>query len=975
MNWSLTPRRSRAAAKPPRRRRRTAAVAAVTTLAVGGLSIIAATLPAYSEPVAATPEVDMVDAQATPETRALFAYLRDIDEQGVLFGHQEDLYFGESFPEQDGTSSDVLTATGDHPAVIGFDTLETAGMPLAEREANAHRLADNIRQAHDVGAIATMTVHLENLATGGDFYDTSGDPLRAVLPGGAHHDKLTAYLDRFATTATNAVDAEGDPIPIIFRPWHENAGSWFWWGAAFGTPGEYSELFRFTVEYLRDVKDVHNLLYAFSPGGGFGGDAEQYLRTYPGDEFVDVLGIDNYDDSGASATFLNGIVADLGMLGDLAEQRGKISAFTEFGISGGVRPDGENASATWYTDVLEAIKADPSASRTAYMLTWANYGGESTPYTPVEGEMLPDFLAYHADPYTYFADDLEGVYDAETVPVASSTAHLASPADGARVEQGPVTLRASVTGYDAQRVTVAIAPAAGGDATEIELSPPGEGELWWTGTWEVPAAELDNSTRPLTLHVHTADGVHSVNSTVVLGPEPELPPGVVDDFEHYSDSAALRTNWVPNNANTLDLVRSADGGTVGGGEAALRMAYSFATQTYTGVGRRIEGDWSSFWDFEAWIDPDASGNKLVLQLVADGIAFEAYPSLEGDDPYLAVIPFADWRPAPWDTANADRRLDPAALASVTQFSVFINAVDGGAVEGAVAVDELQAVPGTPPPTVYTDVPRDHPDHAAIEWLHDEVIDFGDRTGRFLPNRPVSHRQLGAALEAYRPGSTLDFKVQSAPTTRSEAAEALWRLAGQPEPAAPPAFDDVDPAGSAADAIAWTVANGVIDPAEQSRFGAHLPVTRAELARWLYRFDALPGQEPPATLFDFNDGAQGWFTDGGTLEAADGRIAVDLAAGGWASVFGGWDFTERTALLIDLPATTGADVKAALQLGPSWTWCETAVTRAEGPQTGDEALVLDLTSLSTECRALLGEVRGINLHLDAGHHEIDAVRIR
>lgn len=67
---------------------------------------------------------------------------------------------------------------------------------------------------------------MENLATGGDFYDTSGDALRVVLPGGAQHDALRAYLDRTAVTAHAAVAADGTAIPIVFRPWHENAGSW-----------------------------------------------------------------------------------------------------------------------------------------------------------------------------------------------------------------------------------------------------------------------------------------------------------------------------------------------------------------------------------------------------------------------------------------------------------------------------------------------------------------------------------------------------------------------------------------------------------------------------------------------------------------------------------------------------------------------------------------------------------------------------
>ncbi|MFK4837432.1 glycosyl hydrolase [Microbacterium sp. ZW T2_14] len=956
------------------RRLTAAAVAAAAAVTLWAPATAASAMVGGEGVTAAAPaSVDMVDADATPETRSLFAYLRDLDDQGVLFGHQEDLYFGSSFEEQDGWSSDVLSATGDHPAVIGFDTLETAGMSQAERDEKALLLAGNIRQAHDVGAISTMTVHLENLATGGDFYDTTGDPLRSVLPGGAHHEQLRAYLDRFAVTARNAVDADGAAIPIIFRPWHENGGSWFWWGAAFGTPGEYAELFRFTVEYLRDVKDVHNLLYAFSPGGGFGGDAATYLRTYPGDDFVDVLGYDTYDDTGASQGFLDGLTADLAMLGDLAEQRGKISAFTEFGISGGVRPDGENSNVNWYTDVLDAIGSNPSAARTAYMLTWANYGGDSAAYTPVTGEMLPDFQAYHADPATLFADDLPEAWDGDTSAVRSGVAHLASPADGARVVAGPIALRASVTGYDVDRVTVTIDGASAGG--EIELVAPAEGDMWWTGTWDAPQQDFDNTTRLLTLHVYSGGSeATSVDSHVVLGPEPSLAPGVVDDFENYADSAALSRSWVPQNVNHVELVHAADGAAVGDGAAAMRIGYSFASQTYTGIGRRIQGDWSGFSDFQAWIDPDGSGNKLVLQVVADGVAFEAYPSLTLDDPYLATIPFADWRPAPWDTANAERRLDPETLRNVTQFSVFINAADGGATDGGIVIDGLRAVAGDPPAPVYPDVPRTHADYDAVQWLHDSVIDLAGGNGRFLPNRKLGRIELAEVLAAYRPDAQSPGPAPSGIATRADVAGALWHLAG--EPAAPDGvgFDDVDSSDPEAVAVAWVTSAGVIDPIADDRFAPSRPVSRIELARWLFRFDAVRGIEPPTVLFDFEDGAQGWQTNGaGTVSAVDGRLLLDLPSADWSGSFGGWDLEGKTALRIELTSTTGTQIRTALQLGPGWTWCEAAaVGPVEGSHTGVDAVVIDLTTLSDACRGLLGEVRGINLSLDPGHHEIESI---
>lgn len=98
-------------------------------------------------------------------------------------------------------------------------------------------------------------------------------------------------------------------------------------------------------------------------------------------------------------------------------------------------------------------------------------------------------------------------------------------------------------------------------------------------------------------------------SAVVLGPEPVFPPGVMDDFEGYGDDTALRAEYVQYNANTITLERAAVGGSVGSGDNAMRLAYDFANQSYTGVGRQVGADRSGNWDFSLWVDPDASGNR------------------------------------------------------------------------------------------------------------------------------------------------------------------------------------------------------------------------------------------------------------------------------------------------------------------------------------------------------------------------------
>src|SRR5665647_2674154 len=243
-------------------------IASLSAAAVIGALFIPAAA-ATSTPTVATAlpagQVRVVDPDVTPATASLFNYLQDVRGKATLFGHQHTTSFGVTIGTADGTTSDVKNGVGDFPAIFGWDTLilqgdERPGQAANTTDQNIAAFADYIQKADTIGGISTISAHMENFVTGGSFYDT-------------------------------------------------------------------------TVESLRAVKGVHNFLYAFSPGGGFGGNADTYLRTYPGDAYIDILGYDSYDNGQAGAAWLNGMVTDLGMIADLADARDKVSAFTEFGVS------------------------------------------------------------------------------------------------------------------------------------------------------------------------------------------------------------------------------------------------------------------------------------------------------------------------------------------------------------------------------------------------------------------------------------------------------------------------------------------------------------------------------------------------------------------------------------------------------------------------------------------------------------------
>lgn len=395
--------------------------------AVGSLAL--ACIALLLSACGAAPDVDLVDPQATDETKALFANLQRISDEAVLFGHQDDLAYGVEWWAEPG-GSDVKAVAGSYPAVYGWDVGDLGhGAAVNLDSVRFDQMRDWIRGGYERGGVITISWHMDNPVNDSSSWNTTR-AVAKILPDSSHHDAYVEKLDRFAEFA-HSLDAGfwrwlgfGHPVPVIFRPFHEMTGSWFWWGGDNTTPDAFKRLWRFTVEYLRDEKDVHNLLYAYSPD--VFADREEYLKYYPGDDYVDILGYDDYhsltfgyealaaDTVDMSPQTADSIAAaalaePLRTVAREADARGKIPAFTETGFEG--IPD-----STWWTDrLLRALKTDSLTRQTAYVLVWRNANRERYPghhFAPYPGHASADnFVRFREDSLVRFEDDLPDLYD------------------------------------------------------------------------------------------------------------------------------------------------------------------------------------------------------------------------------------------------------------------------------------------------------------------------------------------------------------------------------------------------------------------------------------------------------------------------------------------------------------------------------------------------------------------------------------
>ena len=307
-----------------------------------------------------------------------------------LYGHQDDLMYGHAWNANldpagdDLTRSDVKDACGRYPALLGLDM---GGIELGD----THNLDGNdfalMRRAaithYARGGVVSLSWHLRNPFTGGDAWDISSDKaVASVLPGGEKHELFTQWLDRLADWILSLKAADGSQIPVLFRPWHEHSGSWFWWGRDLCTAEEYNALWRMTWEHLTVKRGIEGLVWAISPNY-MDRDFEQWETRYPGDDYVDVVGLDCYA-SPDRARYLRQMHAGLGSLQRFCEAHGKILAVTETGLE--TLPD-----PVWWTGTLsEAIAGFP----VSYVLTWRNASDKPTHfYAPFTGQASADDFA------------------------------------------------------------------------------------------------------------------------------------------------------------------------------------------------------------------------------------------------------------------------------------------------------------------------------------------------------------------------------------------------------------------------------------------------------------------------------------------------------------------------------------------------------------------------------------------------------
>lgn len=363
-------------------------------------------------------------AKPTP-AQQLEQRLIKIQKKGYMYGHQDDPFYGLTWEYEDGRS-DTKDLVGDYPAVMGF---ELGGIEMGDAKSLDSvpftRIREEIIAHYNRGGIITISWHPRNPLLGTtawiekdtvayneaiaalakinqcDVAKQIANPkttVKNILPGGTKYQYFQTWLKKLTDFLTSLKDSKGNQIPFILRPYHENTGSWFWWGKDNCSAKEYLDLWNMTQDYINNT-DVSNgklkdyIMWSYSPTWA----NPAAMERYPGDDRIQLIGTDVYM-WGTEEAFVHQLKTELDLITQLGKDHNKVIALTECGYKNSPDP-------TWWQRVFKPVIEKYTFS---YFLPWRNYVEEHFGASP-DATTAEDFKAWAKQKQFLFCKDIKKI--------------------------------------------------------------------------------------------------------------------------------------------------------------------------------------------------------------------------------------------------------------------------------------------------------------------------------------------------------------------------------------------------------------------------------------------------------------------------------------------------------------------------------------------------------------------------------------
>ncbi|WP_260171334.1 glycoside hydrolase family 26 protein [Sphingomonas sp. BK481] len=224
--------------------------------------------------LAAGPNHTLSNSSASPAARKLYTYLCSQYGRKTLTGQQEQ---GSAQPNPNGELDYLQSVTGKLPAILGLDYIDPRDNDAVNDRATAWARS---------GGIVTLCWHwgAPDIGTGYENSKKDFDVAAALKPGTPQNVAMMRDMTEVARLL-NVLQDRG--VAVLWRPFHEFSGDWFWWGKH--GPDAFKALWALMYDQFTRVHGLNNLIWVL---GWAGQNVDP--AWYPGRATVDVAGADIY---------------------------------------------------------------------------------------------------------------------------------------------------------------------------------------------------------------------------------------------------------------------------------------------------------------------------------------------------------------------------------------------------------------------------------------------------------------------------------------------------------------------------------------------------------------------------------------------------------------------------------------------------------------------------------------------------------
>lgn len=232
--------------------------------------------------------LELITSPANPgvsdAARVLLNRLYDLQKKGLLTGQHEYLEAPYTYAES------LKQKTGIYPSIKGVEFGGITGQTPEQLAAQRQNVVNACLDWHKNGGVITATYHAAYPGASQTWSmvqrsTTEDEFAQIITPGTALNTALLADIDSVAQYLKQLRDKD---VPVLWRPYHEMNGGWFWWGQK----TRYAELWEIMYDRYVIVHGLDNLLWVWSPNAN--NPATDAAAYYVGHDRADVLGKDIY---------------------------------------------------------------------------------------------------------------------------------------------------------------------------------------------------------------------------------------------------------------------------------------------------------------------------------------------------------------------------------------------------------------------------------------------------------------------------------------------------------------------------------------------------------------------------------------------------------------------------------------------------------------------------------------------------------